>query len=110
MKIVVSDSTPLPYLVLIKKVDVLHELYGRVVVPQMVFRELQHERTPESIMNWITAHPAWLEIRRTPAGSDPGLKVLGAGEWQAIRLAMELNADLLLMDDKAGRQEASRRG
>lgn len=110
MKIVISDSTPLHYLVLIKKVDVLHQLYGRVIIPQMVFQELQHERTPVSVKKWIKASPTWLEVRRAPAGSDLGLKVLGAGEQQAIRLAMELDADLLLMDDKAGRQVASRRG
>jgi len=110
MKIVISDSTPLHYLVLIQKVDVLHQLYGRVIIPQAVFEELQHERTPASVKKWIKARPAWLKIKRLPATSDSSLRALGAGEQQAIRLAMQLHADLLLMDDKAGRHEALRRG
>src|SRR6266404_5351255 len=99
MKIVVSDSTPLHYLVLIKKLEILHQLYGRGIIPQAVFQELQHERTPASIKKWMKAHPTWLEIKQTAAASDPGLKALGAGERQAIRLAKEIDADLLLMDD-----------
>ena len=110
MKIVISDSTPLHYLVLIKKAAVLHRLYGCVIIPQVVFQELQHDRTPALVKNWIATHPSWLEVRRSPTASDPALKTLGAGERQAIRLAEALDADLLLMDDKAGRREASHRG
>lgn len=44
--IVVSDAGPLRYLVLIDQAEVLHELYGQVIVPQAVFAELQRASTP----------------------------------------------------------------
>lgn len=108
--IVISDSTPLHYLVLIEEADILHDLFGRVIIPQAVFDELQHERTPASVKEWVAAHPAWLEVKQAKVPRDPALQPLGAGEREAHVLAQELRANLLLMDDKARRREASRRG
>jgi len=107
--IVISDSTPLHYLILIYEIDVLPKLFGQVVIPQAVFDELQHENTPPDVKSWIADAPPWLEVRHTSATADPQLAVLGSGEREAIVLAQELRADLLLMDDKAGRHEAERR-
>ena len=107
--IVVSDSTPLHYLVLIDAISILLDLFGRVVIPQAVVDELQHVRTPSPVKVWMNDAPSWLEVKRVSAPLDAALAVLGAGERQAILLAQELEADVLLMDDKAGRQEAWRR-
>jgi predicted nucleic acid-binding protein len=107
--IVISDSTPLHYLILIDEIQVLGELFGQVVIPQAVFDELQHENTRPGVKSWIADAPPWLQVRHTSATADPQLAVLGAGEREAIVLAQELRADLLLMDDRAGRHEAERR-
>ena len=107
--IVISDSTPLHYLILIDEIQVLGELFGQVVIPQAVFDELQHENTPPGVKSWIADAPPWLQVRHTSVTTDPQLAVLGAGEREAILLAQELRADLLLMDDRAGRHEAERR-
>ena len=45
--IVVSDTSPLNYLVLIGAIDVLPQLFGEVYVPPRVMQELQRSRTPE---------------------------------------------------------------
>ena len=108
--LVVTDATPLHYLILIDQVAVLLALYERVIVPQAVIGELQHARTPPIVRTWCTTPPTWLDIRRETSGRDAGLTHLGAGEQAAILLAQELQADLLLMDDKEGRQAAERRG
>src|SRR5437764_750595 len=106
--IIVSDTTPLNYLILIDQVQILHELYDSVLIPQSVFDEMQRAETPTEVRAWFAARPRWLEVRPAQA-HDPSLK-LGAGESEAITLALELHADALLLDDRKARQEAQRRG
>lgn len=106
--IIVSDTTPLNYLILINQAHVLHELYDSVIIPQSVFDEMQRTETPAEVRAWVAARPEWLEVRAAQV-LDPSLK-LGAGESEAIALALELQADALLLDDKKARQEARRRG
>jgi predicted nucleic acid-binding protein len=107
--IVIADTTPLNHLILIEQIDLLQVLYGRVIVPQAVLSELQAQATPPKVKAWISKRPAWLEVNRTVLVTDPGLARLDPGEHDAIVLAQELGADLLLMDDLGGRQEAARR-
>ena len=61
--IVVSDTSPLNYLVLIEEVEVLPAIFGRVVVPPAVVEELQAPGTPDAVKAGIAAHPSWLEVR-----------------------------------------------
>ena len=62
--IVIADTTPINYLVLIGKVDILPVLYGRILIPEAVCEELQHDRTPDAVRAWVQKPPAWLEIIR----------------------------------------------
>ena len=64
--IVVADTGPLHYLVLIGAVDVLAPLYTRVLVPQTVFEELQDSGAPSAVQAWIAQPPKWLEVRPDP--------------------------------------------
>ncbi len=61
--IVVSDTSPLNYLILIDYQDVLPTLFGQIIIPQAVINELQHTKTPNKIKSWIAAKPVWLEVR-----------------------------------------------
>ena len=107
--IVVADTSPLRYLILIEEIGVLPELYGRVIVPPGVVTELNQERTPIVVREWLSAKPEWLQVQ-APQQALPSLRdILGAGEREAIALATELSADALLMDDRDGRREAKRR-
>lgn len=99
--ITVSDTTPLRYLIEIGKAHVLEELFGRVIVPQKVFSELQGRRTPQKVKDWIRAHPAWIEVRRADMSLFTSQKKIGDGEREAFALALELKADAVLLDDKA---------
>ena len=47
--IVVSDTTPLRYLVEIEVVEILPELFGQIIIPIAVSEELQHPKTPHKI-------------------------------------------------------------
>lgn len=102
--IVVSDTSPLNYLVLIGQVEVLPKLFGRVVIPSAVSTEMQRTRTPDAVRGWIANPPVWLDIL-TPLKLDDTIQS-GTGEVEAISLALELRSELLLMDDRAARRAA----
>ena len=106
--IVVADTSPLNYIILIGAADVLQPLYTSVVVPQTVADELIASRTPPAVRTWIAKRPAWLHILPDPP-SDPTLSALDPGERAAIALAVSVHASRLLIDDFDGRAEAERR-
>ncbi len=107
--IVIADTNPLHYLVLLDRADVLRELYGRVIIPEAVLRELQARRTPAAVKQWVMSRPAWLEVQQVSVPQDLTLTELDAGEREAIALAVTLRADAVVLDDKAARREAERR-
>ncbi len=103
MRLVVADTSPLNYLVLIEQVAILPALFEKVFVPQIVRDELRHDEAPESVRRWIAEPPSWVEI--VPAGrdsDDPALVDLDDGERAAIQLAVRIRAELLLIDDRDG--------
>lgn len=106
--IVVSDTSPIHYLVLTGTVDILAALFTEIVIPPAVFGELQHPRTPGAVRNWASNPPDWL-IVPSPESVD-SLENLGRGEAEAISLAAETRATLLLTDDRRARHEAETRG
>jgi predicted nucleic acid-binding protein len=108
--IVVADTSPLRYLILIEYVHVLPALYGHVVVPPAVIGELNQERTPDLVKTWLSNMPEWLRVRAPMQALAARQPALGAGEREAIALAAELSADALLMDDRDARQEARKLG
>lgn len=105
--IVISNTSPLHYLVLIRLEHVLPALFGEVFVPPVVLDELTHAHTPGTVRNWASHPPAWLKVQ-SPVSIDSTLTV-DQGEAAAISLAMELRADALLIDDRKGRLEAKAR-
>jgi predicted nucleic acid-binding protein len=106
--IVVADTTPIRYLVVIEREHLLPALYGRVLIPPAVVEELNHESTPDVVRAWLARRPNWLEIRQ-PTRTLPPEVDLDRGEQEAIALAEELSADLLLVDEWDARLEAERR-
>src|SRR5262249_54445917 len=107
---VVSNTTPINYLILIGEIDLAAGLYGGLVIPPAVCSELQAPLSPASVQAWAASPPAWLAVQAPTARADPGLSRLQAGEREAILLAAELRADLLLLDERAGQREGRARG
>ena len=110
MTVVVADSSPLNYLVFIESINVLHRLYGEIVVPEQVILELTDPAAPYEVKTWTRTLPSWVDVRSTPLTVDSALSHLDPGEQSAILLAQSEAGALLLIDDAAGRLEASRRG
>ncbi len=107
--IVVADSSPLNYLIRLGHPNVLHKIYGRVLVPRAVLIEMQHPEAPTEVRVWASAPPPWLEERLVERLDESLAAELGAGEREAITLALEVRADVLLIDERAGRKEAEER-
>lgn len=109
--VVVADTSPINYLVLIDCIDVLQVLYGCVVIPAEVFHELAAQGAPEAVSFWIENLPEWIEVRQVPERSIPQpILNLDAGERAAIRLALCERGSLLLIDESAGRLAADKLG
>jgi uncharacterized protein len=94
--------------VLIGKIDLLRQLYARILVPPAVLAELKHPAAPKPVQDWAVNAPAWVEVVSPKCSLMPGR--LDLGESEAIALAVEVYADVVLMDEQAGRQEAVRFG
>ena len=108
--IVVADTSPLNYLIQIGCESLLPVLYTRVMIPPAVLAELGDAAAPSAVRQWILHVPEWIEVKRTFSPPDVSLSALDPGEQEAIQLAEEQHADLLLIDERKGRIEATRRG
>lgn len=102
--IIVGDSSVLIALERIGAQELLPRLYGEVHVPEAVWREV-FSGAAAIVPAWLIRHPA-------PARPSPldWTERLDAGEIEAILLAREMPADLLLMDETAGRRAARHLG
>jgi predicted nucleic acid-binding protein len=108
MAVVVADTTPLNYLILIGRMEVLGSLFGEVLIPEAVLAELRHPKAPEAVSRWLQSPPPWLRITKV-LEMDETVQ-LGRGETEAISLARERNLKVVLMDERRGRQAAEARG
>ncbi len=108
--IVVSDTTPLNYLILIEAAQVLPALFGRVYAPTAVMEELSHPRGPQPVRVWVSSPPEWLVVREPTQVDETLPKSLHKGEVEAISLARELGADWVLIDERKASREAESRG
>ena len=108
--IVVADSSPLHYLILIRQTDLLQHLYTDVIVPNGVIGELMRPASPSEVRAWLAQRPRWLDVESVAAEAITSVPdTLDFGEREAIALAETMKADLLLIDESAGRAEARRR-
>jgi predicted nucleic acid-binding protein len=73
-------------------------------------QEMGHGGAPAIVREWLTRVPTWIDVCLTVSVPDAELASLGLGEREAIQLAEEQHADLLLIDESKGGLEAKRRG
>jgi predicted nucleic acid-binding protein len=110
MRLVVADTSPIFYLLSIGHIDLLPRLFGKVLVPDAVHKELCHPAAPPVVRDWVARLPGWAEVTQVEAIDDPALQPLGAGERAAISLALSLRADLILIDERKGTAVALGKG
>jgi predicted nucleic acid-binding protein len=109
--IVVADSSPLHYLIVLEQTELLRRFYDEVVIPGAVAIELRAGGSPRIVTDWLSAPPSWLTVIGVDVEDVAAVtRELDLGEREAIALAEKTNADFLLIDETAGRAEARRRG
>ena len=102
--IVVSDTSPVLNLSAIGRLELLRNLYGTVVIPPMVAQELKHNQFDPEATKWMVIQ-APKDCEAVQVLHD----MLDPGESEAIVLAQELRADLLLIDERRGWKIATER-
>lgn len=107
--IVVSNTSPINYLLLINQVDLLPSLFEQIIIPDVVRDEMLDPGAPPVLQQWIINPPSWLIIQAVPV-IDETFSTLDPGEQAAITLAQTLPADLLIIDERLGRRIASNQG
>jgi predicted nucleic acid-binding protein len=65
--IVVADSGPLHYLILLEHIELLRRFYGQVLVPEPVAAELSAAAAPAVVREWMRKPPTWVEVRPVPS-------------------------------------------
>ena len=104
--IVVADTTPLNYLVLIDEAELLPALFTKVLMPSAALRELQAPETPLKVRQWIGQSHPWLEVRTVSGITTPQLLPLDPGEREALQLALNLDISTVLIDEADARRIA----
>ena len=107
--IVVADTSPINYLLLIDQIDLLPHLFREIIIPDVVRDEMIAPGAPAVLQQWITNPPNWIKVQAVSV-TDKSLSSLDPGEQAAITLAQTLPADLLIIDDRLGRRAASSLG
>jgi predicted nucleic acid-binding protein len=108
---VVSNASPLINLAAIEQLDLLRRLYGRITVPKAVWTEVVRQGAGK-IGSRAVRMATWIRVKdvRNRALLELLLQDLDLGEAEAILLARELRAHLLLMDESRARRSAKRLG
>jgi uncharacterized protein len=108
---VVCNTSPITNLAVIARLDLLHSIYGEIVIPKAVYDELTNVPNPVpggvevQTYDWISVRPVLDQFKVSVFRQN-----IDFGEAEAIALALELRADRLLIDDAAGRAIALREG
>lgn len=111
--IVVSDTTPVISLIKIEKLELLKNLFGEILIPEAVFRELTTNnlfsdeaeivKKCEFLKIVSVQNKKSLEILQKITGLDDG-------ESESIIIVDEQKSDLLIMDERKGRKVAEKMG
>jgi predicted nucleic acid-binding protein len=109
--LVVSNTTPLIALDACNQLDLLRSLYGSIIIPEEVERELSRGGGTALPTGLTAAHRAWIGVRSVSNPPSASLLArLDAGEAEVIILALEIGASLVLIDEKMGLKVAREEG
>ncbi len=102
---IVSNTTPIISLLTIGKFTILKDLYQKIIIPKAVFDEIENGKDKSYYINLSKID--WIEIKEIKDKKSPAYFLdLDKGEVETIILANEIDADLVIIDEKLGRFHA----
>lgn len=106
--LVVSDTSAISNLIQVELLDILHQLYGQIIIPKAVYEELSEIDSQKLHIDNLT----WIHIEtiKNQEFVHELENDLDKGESESIALAIELNADFLIIDELKGRKIAENLG
>lgn len=106
MRKIISNTTPIITLLSISKLDILKDIYGKIIIPQAVYNEIEEGKNKAFYTDLSKIE--WIEIKQIK-DREPLKYIydLDKGEAEVIVLANELKADLVIIDEKLGREYAN---
>lgn len=110
MSVVVSDTSPIRALAHLNLASLLRDLYGEVLIPPEVARELARTDSSLPSLKWSDIPGVRLQHPQDTARIDELAQFLDRGESEAIVLALEVNAKAILVDERAARSVAASMG
>jgi|688.fasta_scaffold113835_6 predicted nucleic acid-binding protein len=106
---VVSNTTPIISLMKIGKLEILKDLYEEIYIPQEVYNEIEAGKHKNYYLNLLEFK--WIKIEQIQDRKSIAYFLdLDKGEAEAIILATETEADLILIDESLGRYHAKHAG
>lgn len=113
MSTFVADASPFTHLAAIGRAGLLREIYGTVLVPARIWQEMAEagQGRPGEVELRQAVAGGWVVVESV-AGPVPSvnLSLLHPGEIEALQLAIAKKADLVILDEKSGRQAATSLG
>jgi predicted nucleic acid-binding protein len=111
--LVASNTSPVCNLAIIGRLDLLRIQFGQILIPMAVRNELEqlsHGDAVQAIQRGLGEE--WIKTQEVKNESIVRLlqTTLDRGEAEAIALALEISADLVLLDERDGRRVAERAG
>lgn len=106
---IVSNTTPLISLMKISQLEILKKIYSEIVIPEAVYKEIEAGKHKEFYRDLSKID--WIKIRSIKNKRSINYFLdLDAGEAEAIIIASEIGADLIILDEKLGRYHAKHAG
>ncbi len=109
--IVVSNTSPIINFAVIGHLELLKDLYAKVIIPPAVYHEITIKGASQPGADEIDKL-RWIEVKEVPDKhlSEAFKLELDEGEAEAIALSVGIGAELLLIDERLGRDIADRLG
>jgi predicted nucleic acid-binding protein len=108
---IVCNTSPLILLAKIQRLDLLIQLYHELIIPKAVLNEISARSSEEANQILTLLKDGKLNLREASKAAVEGLpEDLGPGEREAIGLAIETGADLVILDDQLGRRVSRSKG
>lgn len=107
MRRVVVNTTPLIALSHVEQIDILKKLYGEIIIPEAVYRELSVKtdsickKTVDSSLDWIRVDKIKNQMAKAMYKTH-----LHDGEVEVMILAKEIDADVVIIDDANAKRHA----